>query len=119
MQSNLPEQYYHLSCPNCDKDWWMNKGIFDFCPFCGYEINKPGWNSCVYKNTNPTEKNPYKCILHPGVPTLCETCEYWSNVKDCTSCKYGQYNDRYETYFCYNMNEYCKEWDKWEARSNE
>lgn len=23
-------------------------------------------------------------------------------VKDCTSCKYGKYNDHYDTYFCYN-----------------
>ena len=25
-------------------------------------------------------------------------------LKDCTSCKYGEYNDHYDTYFCYNDN---------------
>jgi len=35
-------------------------------------------------------------------------------VKDCTTCKYGKYNDRLGKPFCYNPEE-CEEWERWEA----
>ena len=37
-------------------------------------------------------------------------------VKDCTTCEHGKYNDRYETYFCYNNKKDCKEWNLWEEK---
>lgn len=33
-------------------------------------------------------------------------------IKDCRNCKYGNYNDHYETYFCYCPDN-CSDWDKW------
>lgn len=38
-------------------------------------------------------------------------------VKDCSTCKYGGYNDMFQQYFCNNNKDIeCKEWNKWEAR---
>ena len=34
-------------------------------------------------------------------------------VKGCRNCKYGKYNDHWNTRFCYNPNE-CTEWNLWE-----
>ena len=34
-------------------------------------------------------------------------------VKDCRNCKHGEYNDYWETHFCYNPNA-CTEWNLWE-----
>ena len=34
-------------------------------------------------------------------------------MKDCRNCKHGNYNDRWDTYFCYHSDD-CNDWDKWE-----
>lgn len=35
-------------------------------------------------------------------------------LKDCRNCKYGQYNDHWDTYFCYNSGN-CEDWNLWES----
>lgn len=37
-------------------------------------------------------------------------------IKDCSTCKYGCYNDIFNQYFCYNNSIKCENWNKWEAR---
>ena len=34
-------------------------------------------------------------------------------IKDCRNCKHGNYNDHWDTYFCYHSDD-CNAWDKWE-----
>ena len=34
-------------------------------------------------------------------------------IKDCSTCKYGQYNDFWDQPFCYGPSD-CKNWNKWE-----
>ena len=34
-------------------------------------------------------------------------------IKDCRNCKHGNYNDHWDTYFCYYSGD-CNDWDKWE-----
>lgn len=34
-------------------------------------------------------------------------------IKDCRNCKHGNYNDHWDTYFCYHSGD-CNAWDKWE-----
>lgn len=34
-------------------------------------------------------------------------------IKDCRNCKHGNYNDHWDTYFCYHSGD-CNDWDKWE-----
>ena len=35
-------------------------------------------------------------------------------LKDCRNCKHGQYNDHWDTYFCYNSGN-CEDWNLWES----
>lgn len=35
-------------------------------------------------------------------------------IKDCRNCKFGKYNDHWNTNFCY-CSDNCNNWDKWEA----
>ena len=34
-------------------------------------------------------------------------------IKDCRNCKHGAYNDHWDTYFCYCLDD-CNDWNKWE-----
>lgn len=59
--------------------------------------------------------------MDDGFPAYCPFCgnkrfTINSIVKDCTTCEYGKYNDRYKTYFCYNNKKDCKEWNLWEEK---
>ena len=38
-------------------------------------------------------------------------------VKDCTNCDYGKYNDMWDLHFCY-CPEDCKNWNKWKENKN-
>ena len=46
----------------------------------------------------------------PSVEPELETEEY---IKDCRNCRHGDYNDHWETYFCYCPDN-CNNWDRWE-----
>ena len=37
-------------------------------------------------------------------------------VKDCSTCNWGKYNDYWNMPFCYNVEEECKNWDKWKEK---
>lgn len=39
-------------------------------------------------------------------------------VKDCRNCKYGKYNDHYETWFCYIPDD-CIDWNQWSMERRE
>ena len=62
--------------------------------------------------------------MDDGFPAYCPFCgnerikKFTTNgiIKDCTTCEHGKYNDRYETYFCYNNKKDCKEWNSWEVK---
>ena len=38
-------------------------------------------------------------------------------IKDCRNCKYGNYNDHWNIYFCYHSGN-CNDWDKWEPSAD-
>ena len=39
-------------------------------------------------------------------------------VKDCTTCDWGKFNDHFDLYFCYNYEE-CIEYSAWKEKQNE
>ena len=39
-------------------------------------------------------------------------------VKDCTTCDWGKFNDYHDLYFCYNDEE-CIEYSAWKEKQNE
>ena len=65
-----------------------------------------GWNAC-------------NSIFIQNLKNVCaemkkeETCDV--NVKDCSTCKYGMYNDHHGLNFCYN-DKGCSNWELWEAK---
>lgn len=89
--------FYHLSCDKCGYDWIMNDGFPVFCPNCGIKRKTEVINNEVVIDDK--------------------------EIKDCNNCKYGRYNDIFDTNFCYYKPWYskdkisgCKNWDKWEAK---
>jgi hypothetical protein len=36
--------------------------------------------------------------------------------QNCSTCRYGCYNDTFHQYFCHNNSIKCENWNKWEAR---
>ena len=39
-------------------------------------------------------------------------------IKDCRNCKHGNYNDHWDTHFCYNPDN-CVDWNLWEVKDIE
>ena len=108
--------YYHLSCNYCGKDWVMNEAFPKFCPYCGhlhYDIKD--YTNCAFGRTSIKDHPPFytnKCKIDKE----CSSCDKWK-IKDCTTCKHGHFNDRFNTYFCDgDLFGECKNWSLWELK---
>jgi len=103
--------FYHLSCNYCNNDWLINTVFPKFCPFCGRPREEKNYLNCAFGQTTITDNNIFSCQKGK----ICSSCDTWV-AKDCTTCKHGFYNDRYDTYFCdSDLFGECKNWSLWET----
>ena len=57
----------------------------------------------------------YNVDPHSIITVLPEANELDWIRQDCSTCKYGKYNDIWKTKFCYHPDD-CKDWNLWEAK---
>lgn len=101
---------YHLSCHYCNQDWVIDEIFPRYCPFCGRPYGEKNYLNCAFGQTTITNDNIFSCKKRK----MCSSCDEWT-VKDCTTCRHGFYNDRYDTYFCDgDLSGECKNWNLWE-----
>ena len=71
-----------------------------------YELpNKPDFVPFYHLSCN---KCGYDWIMNDGFPAFCPSCGVErkttvinnEEIKDCTTCKHGHFNDIFHTYFC-------------------
>ena len=107
------KSFYHLSCNYCGRDWMIDEAFPKYCPFCGHPREEKNYLNCAFGQTAITNDNIFSCKKGK----ICSSCDEWT-VKDCTTCKHGFYNDRYDTYFCDNdLPGECKNWSLWEMQN--
>lgn len=108
--------YYHLSCSYCGKDWTIDEAFPKYCPFCGHpHFEVKDYTNCAFGQT--IIKDDISSMAKCQIGKNCSSCDKWL-VKDCTTCKHGHFNDRFETYFCDgDLHGECKNWCLWEAKS--
>ena len=86
------KNYYHLCCNYCGKDYIINEPFPKYCPFCGHPPEEKSYLNCAFGQTTITDNNLYACQKKKE----CSSCKTWA-PKDCTTCKHGYYDERYET----------------------
>ena len=78
-------------------------------------------DSCKYSYPDcPSEVDDVIFGNGKGNDNICACNKYLQSaqpehaLKDCRNCKHGQYNDHWDTYFCYNSGN-CEDWNLWES----
>ena len=87
-----------IKMPRCCDECFALDDSGDY-PYCKIKQTSTGYTF------NAREKRMSNCPL---------VALYEKNIKDCSNCKYGKYNDFLDNYFCYNVED-CVVWDKWEV----